>query len=191
MKDEKNSKPLDLEEIKTKVLKEFVETTFGFNEPTNLLLKTLDNKENKFTERELLALLLDLYDNVIDEVKQRIKSKCEFYLRYKDDPEELVKDYPEFKVSKIPLLNMLDEVEGEIALKVFIEMIRELSYEEYLRQMDEYNTWLFKLAFKDVIVAKGKDEATGEAVDVTSRRQAHYNTKNQSDEGKTRANEGD
>jgi len=56
-------------------------------------------------------------------LKQRLKSACEFYLRYKDKPELLIKEYPEYKEE-------LDE--------------------EGWWFSSEYNNWLFKLAFKDV-----------------------------------------
>jgi len=64
----------------------------------------------------------------INKIKNKIKSACDFYLRYKDNPELLIKEYNEF--SEIVKRNNWDFLESKI---------------------DEYNEWLFKLAFKDVI----------------------------------------
>jgi len=113
------TKPLDLEGVKTKVLEEFVELTFGTDKPIELLLKTLDNKDNVFTQRETLALFLDLFNNVMDEIKQRIKSACEFYLKYENKPTLLWRERKEL-VKK---------------------------HRKFLSDLDDYNKWLFKLAF--------------------------------------------
>ncbi len=81
--------------------------------------------------------------------EEDIKSACEFYLRYKDNPELLIKEHPEYsncEVSKsIGTLKSLIEYQkwdtgGEI--------------DEILLDEKEYNEWLFKLAFKDVLGEK-------------------------------------
>jgi len=152
------SKPLDLEDIEKKVLKE-------------LPMVVGDTYTKISEEKRIEQVIKGAIKLTKEEIKQRIKSACDFYLRYKDNPDLFGAEHPEY----------FEEMLGYAIL----------TNRSRFKPTKKYNTWLFKLAFKDVIVAKGKDEATGEAVDVTSRRQAHYNTKNQSDEGKTRANEGD
>ena len=62
----------------------------------------------------------------IDEIKQRIKQACEFFMRYKDNPKLLMKEHPEY-----------------------IEDIRKIQNEWYNWE-EHYNEWLFKLAFKDI-----------------------------------------
>ncbi|MHA1853775.1 MAG: hypothetical protein ACTSUF_09765 [Candidatus Heimdallarchaeaceae archaeon] len=62
-----------------------------------------------------------------DEVKQRIKSACEFWLRYKDRPDLLYFDFPIWEI--------------RVRCKEF----------EKSKNLKDYNEWLFKLAFKDVI----------------------------------------
>ena len=62
----------------------------------------------------------------IPEIKQRIKSACEFWLKYKDKPELLMKDAG---------------CKGDI----------ESASKRYFKSKRDYNEWLFKLAFKDVI----------------------------------------
>jgi len=66
------------------------------------------------------------------ELKQRIKSACEFYLRYKDKPELLIKEHPEYEEE--------------------IDDIKKYSDKAFFREEDiqKYNEWLFKLAFKGV-----------------------------------------
>jgi len=82
-----------------------------------------------------------IYDEkeAINEIKQRIKKACEFYLRYKDNPELL------FKEKKLKHLFIKEE-----KLQSFMaQMIKN----RYLKQ---YNEWLFKLAFKDVFKGERK-----------------------------------
>ena len=38
-------------------------------------------------------------NELINEIKRRIKSACEFYLKYKDRPKRLIRDYPEPKIN--------------------------------------------------------------------------------------------
>ena len=68
----------------------------------------------------------EIYD-LIDKIKQRIKSACEFYLKYFNKPIDLKCDFLE-------LAEEIDEV-----------------VEADLEHLDVYNRWLFKLAFKDVL----------------------------------------
>jgi len=88
---------------------------------------------DRFNEHQPHELQEEL-DLIKEVLKQRIKSACEFYLRYKDKPELLVKEHPEYK--KELSSNLLP--------------LEELSYWEQLI----YNEWLFKLAFKDVLEEK-------------------------------------
>ena len=87
-------------------------------------------------------------DNEIirNEIKQHIKSACEFYLRYKDNPELLVKEHHEYENVKI------STTIG--TLKNFIK-IRKMDtggeIDETLLEERDYNEWLFKLTFKDVL----------------------------------------
>jgi len=65
-----------------------------------------------------------------------IKSACEFYLRYKDKPLLLIKEYPKYLESL-----------AHFNLPKLIDFTKEFGVEfEY----SKYNDWLFKLAFKDV-----------------------------------------
>jgi len=72
---------------------------------------------------------------VMKKIKQQIKSACEFYLRYKDNPELLIKEHP--------------KCEDEVVSMCFA------GWDDYYRRnlivTTEYNEWLFKLAFKDVL----------------------------------------
>ena len=67
----------------------------------------------------------------IEFIKQRIKSACEFYLRYKDKPYLLIKEYPKYEKE----VKQFETSDG-------IAVDGEGFY---------YNKWLFKLAFKDVL----------------------------------------
>ena len=70
----------------------------------------------------------------IEFIKQRLKSACEFYLRYKDNPEVLGREHLEY----------YDMVVSEA------ERIGVLEFEK-IENLRFYNEWLFKLAFKGVM----------------------------------------
>lgn len=75
----------------------------------------------------------------IHKTTQRLKSACEFYLRYKDTPELLVKEHYDL------LKNMEQEDGWALVLLVAIpERIK-------IKRIDEYNEWLFRLAFREVL----------------------------------------
>ena len=63
---------------------------------------------------------------IIDLYKKHFRYACEFYLRYKDKPELLFEEKREYRV-------ILAHLFGDD------------------KDMNRYNEWLFKLAFKDVL----------------------------------------
>ena len=97
-----------------------------------LLTGELDNKE------EASELIFNLLEEFRNEIKQRVKSACEFYLRYKDNMNLLLKE---------------QDKEGEL-LKQIRELDSKQTWENYhewtIRMISSYHEWLFKLAFKDV-----------------------------------------
>lgn len=80
-------------------------------------------------------------DLTINKIKQQIKERCEFYLKYKDNPELLIKEHPKYE----------DEVVGMCFA----------GWDDYYRKnlivTVDYNKWLFKLAFKGVLDEQKKD----------------------------------
>jgi len=86
-------------------------------------------------------------------IKQRIKSTCEFYLRYKDKPELLKKEHSEFK----------EEVEKFIIKK---HPILQNIFDYTAFNLREYNEWLFKLAFKSVF--KEEENEKEKPLDLTN-----------------------
>ena len=74
-------------------------------------------------------------------MRQQIMSACEFYLKYKDKPKLLGKDYPLF-IEKIDEIYK-KRIEAEEALGP--------NYEPSNSFTEEYNEWLFKEAFKCVL----------------------------------------
>ena len=98
-----------------------------------LIFTKLSNEEKK----ELKNTLETEIDELINKIKQRIKSAYEFYLKYKDKPELLIKEHPKY----------------EKETKKFYKKGRKTRHREIigLWHLDNYNEWLFKLAFKDVM----------------------------------------
>jgi len=97
----------------------------------------------------------------IPEIKQHIKSACEFCLRYKDNPELLVKEYPEYK-EDVKKIEWIPNPDFERCRKdEFIEegkcdscpVKAECKEGEFIGNIDfikDFNEWLFKLAFRGV-----------------------------------------
>ncbi len=138
------AKPLDLEdwikEIKEKAKKLEKEIKNGWKierSGFSISIPTPDRfVECKKKEWEVVKLYGMLI--AIKEIKSRIKSACEFYLRYKDNPDLLLDEYKEID-------DVLSEEFGEDWLWQFRE-------DKLMRPLIklEYNEWLFKLAFKGV-----------------------------------------
>ncbi len=81
-------------------------------------------------------------------IKQRIRVACEFYLRYKDDPELLIKEYPEYKKEieerNKEFLSVTENLKQSLIPDVVKGVVLSFKHKEY-------NDWLFKLAFKSVL----------------------------------------
>jgi len=92
-------------------------------------------------KRELQETIKTEVCGLLDKVEQHIKSACEFYLKYKDKPDLLVKRYPEYKAD---LTLFTKDVPFAVP---FDERLFNPLWFDY----DRYNEWLFKLAFKDVL----------------------------------------
>ena len=78
---------------------------------------------------------------ICDRIKFRIKSACEFFLRYKDRPSLLWKKRPEYR-KEMEKKDIMDE-----------SWIK-LDEPDEIYDWSEYNEWLFKLAFKSVLEEK-------------------------------------
>ena len=133
-------KPLDLEGIKKKTLDKFerledlkkieyekLTHSEKWDYLANLIKKHRSGEVNLFTSS--YEMIIEL---TTEEIKRRIKSACEFYLRYKDKPELLAKEHP--------------ELEDKIRPKNY-----HLWYWYDAYNLERYNKWLFKLAFKSVL----------------------------------------
>ena len=70
-------------------------------------------------------------------IKQRLKSACEFWLKYKDNPLLLCEEKPEYKKEFEPFTT---------AFKSSAFSSQKLKW-----ILDKYNDWLFRLCFKSVL----------------------------------------
>ena len=117
------TKPFDLEDLEKEIytsIKKYIRKNYNPKDFADEWIEVFEDFETMDSE-------LGIIEFIIKELKQRIKSACEFYLKYKDKPELLIKEHPEYK--------------SEIGTLRYLEFKEELNFEE------EYNTWLFKLAF--------------------------------------------
>ena len=108
-----------------------------------LVIHKLKNLDTVFINVDEVPDIRTAIRVTTEEIKQRINSACEFYLKYKDNPELLVDE----------LYYIIDEdsdtyIRLKLEVENWIDKIRE-SYEDS-DVYDKYNEWLFKLAFKDV-----------------------------------------
>jgi len=96
--------------------------------PQPLDLKEWERKFNGAWDYDVLGGKRQIFisETTFEDLRQRIKSACEFYLRYKDKPELLIKEHPEF-----------------------FEIIKRIQ-KNYFDWSYYYNEWLFKLAFKPI-----------------------------------------
>ena len=122
-------KPLNLEVEKEKIKRE-------------VMREEIQKIKEKFEEEELMwafewlmseSTTAHIVDVSFKKIKQRIKSACKFYLRYKDKPDLLVKEHPEYKK-----LFESESVHTYVCRRIFWQ---------YKYDPEEYNEWLFKLAF--------------------------------------------
>ena len=117
-----NPKPLDLE-LKIKEISNLLEMLAFSN------LTYEERKELKETvEVEIKSLL--------NKIKQQIKERCEFYLKYKDNPSLLWKENPKYR-KKLKKFGITEKWVSEDC--------------DELYDWEDYNEWLFKLAFKGVL----------------------------------------
>lgn len=126
----KGNKPLDLEKLADEITLEF--------------FKCCSYEQTSIPQmRSSIRYILE----------QHIKSACEFYLQYKDNPRLFVKRFPELKkeVEKIVPIEPNEEekrlVEKGIIPPKTMDLILRVKAALY---RDEFNEWLFKFAFKDV-----------------------------------------
>jgi len=113
-------------------------------EPLDLeeLENWIDKKEEEIYEKEGDIDADYFNEQIIKEIKKRIKSACEFYLRYKDMPELLIKEHPEYEEE---LDKMVEEYTPLLLTKSKLLFLLFGSV-----FINEYNEWLFKLAFKGI-----------------------------------------
>jgi len=90
-------------------------------------------------------------NNILELFRQRIKSACEFYLKYKDDPELLWKeqlDYIEKLKVKRRLQQFLTNIREILSSKEEVSCVHGWDMYDKCKLLKEYNEWLFKLAFE-------------------------------------------
>jgi len=133
-------KPLDLEGIKKETLDKFerledlkkieyekLTHSEKWDYLANLIKKHRSGEVNLFTSS--YEMIIEL---TTEEIKQRIKSACEFYLRYKDNPELFSKNVFKIKWE-------------------FYSDIGHLIWNTDKNRWENYNEWLFRLTFKSVL----------------------------------------
>jgi len=129
-------KPLDLDS-ETKIPdNELAQSCF------EMILRALISDEKEFdTEEEAIDCIFSLLGEFKDDIKNQIKSACEFYLKYKGKPKLLGWDYPLF----------IDKIDEIYKKRIEAEEALGPNYKPSNTFIDEYNEWLFKEAFKSVL----------------------------------------
>jgi len=138
-------KPLDLdswiEEIKEKAERLEKEINDGWKiERSGFFIsipmpkRFLECKEKDWEVARLYGML-----RAINEIKQRIRKACEFYLKYKNNPNSLLDDFLEYDE---PLDKLREEINREYHYLTDIDIVK--------IYIEKYNEWLLKEAFKPV-----------------------------------------
>ena len=107
----------------------------------DMIVRALRRNEREVDTKEeaydiVFSLLEEYKDTLLKEVKQRIKSACEFYLKCKDNPRLFVYENPKY-------IEEINELLGENWKSIKSRKMNTLHNEIF-------NNWLFKLAFGDV-----------------------------------------
>ena len=84
----------------------------------------------------------DFKDVLRQEIIQRIKSACEFYLRYKDEPDLLIKEHPKYKKELNEIIKIFNK---EFSIAIEFLSLDKIEIREHFLPI--YNDWLFKLTF--------------------------------------------
>jgi len=100
-------------------------------------------KDSDKPEEITISDIYGVLDEIVKIIKQRLKEACEFYLRYKDKPECLWEEKPEYR-------KVLKE------MFVFHKENGEPYFSEGDFGWEIYNKWLFKLAFESVLDGENK-----------------------------------
>jgi len=127
-------KPLDLEEIKKEIKEEVLQWLY---------------KEVKQPDKYLISIALG---HAIRKTVERIRKACEFYLRYKDNPELLIKEHPKHK-KEIEKIIKKEQIQVMNIVVNGILLSRSVDYdkiERWMNELSKYNEWLFRLAFRVV-----------------------------------------
>jgi len=127
-----NHKPLDLEEFEKEIyskIRNYIKENYEPKEFSDEWIEIFEDFETLDSELEIIKF-------IIKEIKQEIKKRCEFYLRYKDNPSLLWKENPKYR-KKLKKFGITEKWVSEDC--------------DELYDWEDYNEWLFKLAFKSVL----------------------------------------
>ncbi|RLE69129.1 MAG: hypothetical protein DRJ34_01510 [Thermoprotei archaeon] len=122
------------------------------------VIRELIRRDVKIFSRVDYAIEWRDAEELLEEIKQRIKAACEFYLRYLDNPELLIREHIVFKTAIEKLFNIEGKLrnDGTITRDIPEEFdypkipLSKSIYYDYKK----YNKWLFKLAFKSIFEEK-------------------------------------
>jgi len=124
-----NPQSLNLGELIRKIEDDLLEEDSEILDDAHDLHASLKETIQYYTD----TIVSKTIEYAIDVIRQRLKSACDFFLRYKDNPELLMKEHPEYVDA------LLDN--GFIWEDGSVDKHR----------THIYNDWLFRLAFKPVL----------------------------------------
>ena len=132
-------KPLDLRDMKKKIIEKTFEVEGVIEwriqpkgEWDENVIKEIVRRDVKIFSHVDYAVELRDVEELLEEIKHRIRKACEFYLRYKDKPELLIKEHPEYSSDVVRICGFKPN-------------------SQELNPNEKYNEWLFKLAFRGVL----------------------------------------
>ena len=108
------------------------------NKPQPLDLEQVRKEVFKWIVGQPANELEEFFDFTMEEVEQRIKKACEFFLKFKDNPNKFMWETP------------IPELEKYLGIKLSPDDYTDFDWTCYWKSVEDYNEWLFKLAFKGV-----------------------------------------
>ena len=97
----------------------------------------MEKKQDEMYEKNGVIDIDELNEAIINEIKQRIRTACEFYLKYKDKPAL-------FSDEQFPINWEYDRLTGTYIVDLG-------------NSYTEYNYWLFNEVFKSVLEKRSDD----------------------------------
>ena len=95
-----------------------------------------------------------LQNDLNERMRTELKKACDFYLRYYNSPEDLLEEHKTWGKKRVMLTVEFDDGREETkrtSFKKAVKVMQDMDYEKLLENLGEYNLWLFKTIFEQLL----------------------------------------